>query len=84
MESNLKYTIKKIIVRRVVKVSTGSYQNTDIDVSLEATCSAKEDVGKISDILFTEIDKILAPRIKMIKGANPIQFAILSESKEKK
>lgn len=78
MEDNLKYTIRKVIVRRAVKIATGSYQNTDFDITLEATCATK-DAEAVSESLLNEIDKILAPRIKNIKSINPTQFGISSK-----
>lgn len=78
MSSDLKYTIRKVVVRRAVKIAAGSYQNTDFDITLEATCATK-DAEAVSSSLLSEIDKILAPRIKCIKSANPTQFGILSQ-----
>jgi hypothetical protein len=58
-----KFQIKKVTVRRAVKVTAGSYQNTDIDISIEANCLAK-DAGEISAHLLHQVDKTIMDKLK--------------------
>lgn len=77
------YVIKKVCVRRAVKVITGQYQNTDIEVTLEANCHSKN-IEDVSVSLLKEVDNILGQKIKEIgKNIDLKQFGITLKTKDK-
>ncbi len=58
--------VKEMTVRRSVKINTGNYENTDVDVSLSVTIEKGEDAStvyqtiaqNVRDLVSAEVDAI--------------------------
>lgn len=59
--------VTKLAVRRAVKINTGSYENTDIEVAIEAAVDAGDNVGQAYADLMATADNMVREKVDEIE-----------------
>ncbi|HRA10020.1 MAG TPA: hypothetical protein PKX31_00030 [Chitinophagaceae bacterium] len=67
--------IKSVTVTRSVKISSGSYQNTDFSITVEGIPSVAErkNLGKLTEELIDSIDNILVEKIRVVNPREDVR-----------